>query len=98
MANPSPSPAAGRDFPDAPEDPSGPVQDRPDLDAFAERLGMSTDDAPTDDAPTDVKRRSTELAEKAATTLASGLSAVSDRLGSLADRIRPESSGGTDEE
>jgi hypothetical protein len=93
MANPAPSPAAGDDFPDAPDDRPGPVQDQPDLDAFAERLGMSTVEEGADGEPTDVRRRSTELAEKAAAMFASGLSTVSDRLASLADRIRPEAPG-----
>ena len=44
MANPTPSPAAGEDFPDAPEPADAEVdQDQPDLDAFAERLGIDTD-------------------------------------------------------
>ncbi len=40
VANPTPSPAAGEDFPDRPEESVAErPQDQPDLDAFAERMG-----------------------------------------------------------
>ncbi|MFN3255300.1 MAG: hypothetical protein ACE37B_06365 [Ilumatobacter sp.] len=43
MANPTPGPAVGHDFPDAPDQPDAPVQDQPDRDAFAARLGVTGD-------------------------------------------------------
>lgn len=111
VANPTPPPAAGDDFPDDPSGPAGPVQDQPDLDAFAERLGLTdtatataTDDASGTDDPSDAGRSaSATLGDRArsvlgatASKLASGLDAMSGRLRRLAERTN-DTGGSTSE-
>jgi general stress protein 26 len=54
LANPTPAPAVGEDFPDQPDqEPTERPQDQPDLDAFAARMGTDRidDESPTDDEP-----------------------------------------------
>jgi hypothetical protein len=51
LANPTPGPSVGGDFPDAPKQSASPEQDQPDLDAFAERIGIATADDHGDEDP-----------------------------------------------
>ncbi len=89
LANPSPKPAVGNDFPDRPDQHAGPQQDQPDLDAFAERIGTMKGHQQDKD-----KGRARSLAETAVSTIARGLDAISGRLSRLAERIRPDREGG----
>ena len=95
MANPEPGPAADADFPDAPSDDSGPVQDQPNLDDFAARLGLKSDEREVvDDQGRDVvtamrraSRSTAGLTARALRASARGLGYVSDKLGVAPDRL-----------
>lgn len=96
-----PRPRAGENFPDEPA--SGDVgreQDQPDLDAFAERLGLRGDETP--DASNDeqvasepsgasaVGDQARRVGSSVASTVASGLANLADRVGRLARRLDPD--------
>lgn len=96
MANPTPSPSVGQDFPDEPDESTdAQPEDKPNLAAFAAKLGIDRRDG--DDATEGLdEQRSPAVAvrEKAAAAkervtagAATGLAAVAQRLQRLADRL-----------
>lgn len=99
MANPTPGPNVGGDFPDAPEESvAARPQDKPDLNKFARRLGLTPDSAGSD-SESDVGRREgvagrvgsvldrlKPTMSKVAGKVSSGFDAASDRLADLTDR------------
>ncbi len=94
MANPDPSPAVGRDFPDEPDESvDDRPEDQPDLDAFAAKLGIEgrdgDDDRSGEQRPlrSAVAERTSDLRDRATAGLASGLNMVADRLQRLARRL-----------
>lgn len=91
VANPTPSPAAGEDFPDQPHEQSAErPQDQPDLDAFAARMGTDRlDDASASD-PSDDDATARDWRAPVATALgglASGARTVGERLKGVSERL-----------
>lgn len=94
MANPTPSPTIGEEFPDAPDEPVAKrPPDQPDLDAFARRMGTDTlgdrGDAGAGDRPSlsERVRNWREPASGALGGMSRGARAAASRLGSLAERL-----------
>ncbi len=90
IANPTPSPSAGEDFPDRPaENVADRPQDQPDLDAFAERMG--TDQLQGRSAARlgadDAKRDWRSPVANAVSGLASGARVVGERLKAVSDKL-----------
>lgn len=88
VANPAPSPSAGNEFPDHPEESvASHPQDQPDLEAFAERLGTDRlgDRSPAGSEDTSLgwRRPVTSVLE----VLASGARSISDWLEGVSDRL-----------
>jgi hypothetical protein len=91
LANPTPRPAVGQDFPDHPEEPiADRPQDQPDLDAFAERIGTDQLDGGARPGSEEVSRGWRGPVSSALGALATGARSISDRLRSAADRLAAE--------
>jgi general stress protein 26 len=98
VANPTPSPAAGENFPDEPDEAVAErPQDQPDLDAFAERMGTdqlsdrsgaASGGDTGDNADDDSKR---DWRQTALGGLASGARVVGDKLKDVSERLLPDS-------
>lgn len=98
VANPTPSSAAGEDFPDQPDEQSTErPQDQPDLDAFAARMGTDRlDDGSASESSTDDTTRDWRAPVATALGgLASGARTVGDRLKVVSERL--VSAAGDDE-
>ncbi len=86
VANPMPSPTAGEDFPDPPNDqPAERPQDQPDLDAFAARMGT---DRIEDRSSTDGNDTQDNDTQDSADTTRDWRSPVATALGGLASGAR----------
>ncbi len=93
VANPTPTPAAGEDFPDQPdEQPAAHPQDQPDLDAFAARMGTDRlgDRSPTRGRTGDGGRDWRAPVATALGGVASGARAVGERLKGVSERLLPD--------
>src|SRR6056297_203352 len=93
VANPTPSPAAGEDFPDRPaQSVADQPQDQPDLDAFAERMGTdqlegrSAARLGTDDDTRDWRAP----VSKALRGLATGARTLGERLKGVSEKLVPD--------
>jgi len=97
VANPTPSPHIGNDFPDVPEanapgtsDSSGRRPDQPDLDRFAERLGLTEAHVAADDSGLgEVRERAGRLLAAGVNSTATALRAVARSLDRVASRLPP---------
>jgi general stress protein 26 len=92
IANPDPGPGVGDDFPDAPSDvtiSTGTLtdQDQPDLDKFAAKFGLLTDNNDPASDETGGAPRSQELKDRLSGTSSKVLSAISSGLGKAASRV-----------
>jgi general stress protein 26 len=95
VANPTPSSAAGEDFPDQPdEQPAERPQDQPDLDAFAARMGTDRidDESPTDESASESSSEGTTRDWRAPVStalggLASGARTVGERLKGVSEKL-----------
>ncbi|NND74906.1 MAG: hypothetical protein HKN44_07845 [Ilumatobacter sp.] len=104
MANPTPSPAIGEDFPDQPDETADEhPSDKPDLAAFAAKLGLRTskgsaeagdegDDSGERPWSETVATSASAAVDRVTTSLASGLGAVADRLQRLSQRLADRTS------
>ena len=105
LATDPPSPQDLDEFPDVPpgNDPDAGARsrppDQPDLDEFAERLGLRSEehaegDGPVTSAAVTVRDRAASVAQegvgKSRSLLARGLSALSSASAKLAERVRPD--------
>jgi general stress protein 26 len=92
IANPTPSPRAGEEFPDEPhEQPAEHPQDQPDLDAFAARMGTDRlgDRSSGQRSGDDGRRDWRSSAARALGGVASGARTVGDRLKGVSERLGP---------
>lgn len=96
VANPTPPPTHGQEFPDEPDEPVAPrPPDQPDLDAFARRIGTDRLDSGTGSGTSarpsllDRVRDWREPASGALGGMSRGARAAATRLGSLAERLVP---------
>lgn len=94
VANPTPPPTIGEEFPDSPDEPVAErPPDQPDLDAFARRIGTDTlggrEDVGSDDRPslTERIRNWREPASGAVGGMSRGARRAATRLGALAERL-----------
>jgi prepilin-type processing-associated H-X9-DG protein len=89
VANPTPSPRAGEDFPDQPDErPAERPQDQPDLDAFAARLGTDRLGADGDESTENVAARDWRSPVASALGgLASGARTVGERLKGVSEKL-----------
>jgi hypothetical protein len=91
VANPAPSPSAGNEFPDHPEESvASHPQDQPDLDAFAERLGTDRLDDRSPAWSEDTLRGWRRPVSRALEVLAAGARSIGDRLGAVSDKLAPD--------
>ncbi len=97
LANPNPSPRAGEDFPDQPDEKSSDhPQDQPDLDAFAARMGTDRLGGASSPGPRadDEKRDWRSPVASALGGLASGARTVGDRLKDVSQKLVSEETDG----
>jgi general stress protein 26 len=90
VANPAPSPAAGEDFPDHPDEQLAErPQDQPDLDAFAARMGTDRlgDRSATGGGAGDAKRDWRSPVGSAVGGLATGARALGERLKGVSEKL-----------
>lgn len=91
VANPTPGPAAGQDFPDHPDEPiADRPQDQPDLDAFAERIGTDQLGGDTRPGSEERSRGWRGPVSGALGALATGARSIGDWLRGAADRLASE--------
>jgi hypothetical protein len=91
LANPTPSPSVGHDFPDHPDEPVAErPQDQPDLDAFAERMGTDRLGRGARPGSAQVSRGWRGPVSSALGALATGAGSIGDWLKGAADSLAPE--------
>jgi general stress protein 26 len=96
VLNPTPSPAAGEDFPDRPdEQPAEHPQDQPDLDAFARRMGTDRlDDRSAAGGDADTSKRDWRSPVASAVGgLATGARSLGERLKGVSEKLLPDEPG-----
>ena len=91
LANPTPSPSVGQDFPDHPEEPvADRAQDQHDLDAFAERIGTDRLDDGARPGPEETSSGWRGPLSRVLGALASGAGSIGDWLKGASDRLVSE--------
>jgi general stress protein 26 len=99
VLNPQPSPAAGEDFPDRPDDEVAErPQDQPDLDAFAARMGTDRigDGSAAGDRSDSAKRDWRSPVGSAVGGLATGARSLGERLKGVSEKLLADDPGQLD--